>query len=177
MASKIFLLQVIATAEKYSFHNEYFQAELLLYRNHSIRISVKEFGEKDGKVAKTNRLRASINEAMILYYSISNLLFNQALKPEERQEIRKTIDKIKTISEESGHPQINKRYYLSEIYYYQVANQDKEALKFSHLYLKLVEEDGSQSSEQELAVAYGQLAQVNLRIGELVDAKCMPIKL
>jgi tetratricopeptide (TPR) repeat protein len=171
LASKNLLLQVISTAEKYSFHNEYFQAELLLYRNHSIRISVKEFEKKTEKLLKVNRLRASINEAMILYYSISNLLFNQAVKPEQRSGIREKIDKIKAISEDSGHPQIKKRYYLSEIYFSQISNQDEAALEFCLRYLNLVQEDRSQYSEQELAVAYGQLAQVYLRLGKLEEAR------
>ncbi|MCB0855533.1 MAG: tetratricopeptide repeat protein [Bacteroidetes bacterium] len=171
LASKNLLLQVISTAEKYSFHNEYFQAELLLYRNHSIRISVKEFEKKTDTLLKTNHLRASINEAMILYYSISNLLFNQAVKPEQRARIREQIDKIKAISDDSGHSQIKKRYFLSEIYFLQISNLHKEALEFCHKYLRLIQEDRSQYSEQEIAVAYGQLAQVYLRLGELDEAQ------
>lgn len=170
-ASKNLLLQVIATADKYSLHNENFQAELLLYRNHSIRTSVKEFEKKTESLLEANQLLASINEAMILYYSISNLLINQAIKPKQRDELRKTIDKIRDISVSTKHPLILKRYYLSEIYYMQSAHRDEEALTFCQKYLKLIKADRAQYSEQELAAAYGQLAQVNLRLHNLTEAK------
>lgn len=171
LASKNLLLQVIATARKYSLHNEYFQAELLLYRSHSIRTSVKEFEKKTQNLLEANRLRADLNEAMILYYSISNLLSNQELKPKQKEEVRRTINRIKEIAETTGHPQILKRHYLSEIYYLQTTFRDEEALVYCQKYLTLIREDRSQYSEQEVAVAYGQLAQVNLRLGNLEEAR------
>lgn len=170
LASKNILLQVIATAKKFELNEERFQASLLLYRNHSIRTSVKEFKKQTTELLEYNRLSSDINEGMILYYSISNLLVNQTLKEEEKEEVRKTIERLKEINDRTGHSLIRKLYYLSEIYYLQIANRDQEALSFCHKYLKLIQEDKTLYTSQSLAVAHGHLAQVYLRLGKLNEA-------
>ena len=170
LASKNILLQVISTAKKYDLHEEHFQASLLLYRNHSIRTSVKEFKKQTAELLEYNQLSSDVNEGMILYYSISNLLANQALKPEEKEDVRKTVERLKEINNRTGHPQIQKLYYLSEIYFLQIDNRDDEALTFCHRYLELIKKEKSLNTEQSLAAAHGHLAQVYLRLGKLKEA-------
>lgn len=171
LASKNLLQQVIATARKFDLYEEYFQAEMLLYRNQSIRTSVKEYKKQTANLLEINRLKASINEAMILYYSISNLLINKALKPGQKTEVRATIDQLQILCESTGHPQVQNLYYLSEIYYQQIDKQDQHALDFCHKYLSLVQEDKSLSSPQRLAVAFGHLAQVYMRLKQTDEAR------
>ncbi|WNJ20159.1 hypothetical protein [Pontibacter sp. G13] len=172
LASKNLLLQVISSAQKYDLYQELFEAELLLYRNMSIRSSVKEFEKKTAKLLAYNQLNASINEAMILYYSISNLILNKkTLKQEQIEEVRETIDRMKEICETTKHPQVQNLYFLSEIYYLQIVRKYKEALTFCQQYLELVSENNILRSDQRLATAYGQLTTVNLHLGNLEEAR------
>lgn len=171
LASKNLLMQVISTSKKFDLYEEYFQAEMLLYRNQSIRTSVKEYEKRTEQLLEINRLKASINEAMILYYSISNLLTHKALKAEQKKDVRSTIDQLKTLCDQTGHPHVQNLYFLSEIYFLQIARRDEEAVEFCHKYLDLIQSDPSLFSEQRLAVAFGHLAQVYLRLHQIEEAR------
>ncbi|MEO1451575.1 MAG: hypothetical protein AAFV07_18745, partial [Bacteroidota bacterium] len=114
---------------------------------------------------------SSVNEARILYYSSTNLLFNKSLKKEQREVVRSHIDQMKGLRERIDHPQIHSMYLLSEIYFHQIIQQDNRALSFCKQYLELVQSEEALSSPQTLATAYGHLAQVNLRLFHLEDAQ------
>ena len=145
-ASKNLLLQVVATARKYAFHHEQFLAELLLYRNHSVRTSAKEFEKNTEELLALNTRYAGINEAIILHYSISNVLANLTVEDEGLQEVREKVDRMQVIAELTAHPLVKNLYYQSEIAYLQVSGQYDDALDFCKKYLDLVNEDPSQHS-------------------------------
>ncbi|GAB4402468.1 MAG: hypothetical protein OHK0039_00520 [Bacteroidia bacterium] len=171
IAAKNLLLQVIAAAQKYDLYDEHFEAELLLARNLSVRTPVKEYEKHTQKLLQINRLKASIHEAQILYYSISNLLLNKVLKPDQKDEVRKQIDQMKGIADETHHPQVLNLYFLAEIYYLQIDSRDQEALAVCQQYVVLLQREPTLYSKQRLAVAYGHLAQVNLRLGRNAEAR------
>ncbi len=170
-ASKNLLLQVVATARKYEFHHEQFLAELLLYRNHSVRTSAKEFEKNTEDLLALNTRYAQINEAVILHYSISNTLSNLTVEDEGLEAVRHKVDRMKVITELTAHPLVKNFYYQSEIAYLQVAGQYPIALDFCKKYLELVNEDPSQHSLQRIAAANVHLAQVSLRLHLIADAE------
>lgn len=171
LAGKNLLQQVIATAQKHDLNDELFQAEMLLSRTQSVRLSVREYERHTARLLELNRLRASIQEAMILYYSISNLLGNKALKPDQQAEVRRAIDRMAAICTETQHPPIRHYYLLAEIYYHQVAHQYEAALNFCEQYLTLLKDEPELHTAQRLAMAYGQLAQVHLHLRQLDEAR------
>lgn len=171
LAARNILQQVSASARNHGLYEEEFQAEMLLYRNQSIRSSVREFSKQTDKLLQLNQMLSSVNEARILYYSTTNLLFNKSLKKEQREMVRSHIDQMKGLRERIDHPQIHSMYLLSEIYYHQIIQQDDLALSFCEQYLELVQKEEALSSPQTLATAYGHLAQVNLRLFHLEDAR------
>lgn len=170
-ASKNLLLQVISTAKHYEFHHELFLAELLMYRNSSVRTSVKDFEKRTQYLLDLNERYSQINEAIILNYSIANLLANFTVEEEELIEVRKKVDRMEEISSLTEHPLVRNLYYMSEIAYLQVAGKYEQALDFCKKYLVLINEDSSQYSEQRLAAANVNLAQVSLRLNEIEDAE------
>ncbi|RMG72874.1 MAG: hypothetical protein D6722_04640 [Bacteroidetes bacterium] len=171
LAGKNLLQQVIAQARRHDLNDELFQAEMLLSRTQSVRLSVREYEQHTQRLLELNRLRASIQEATILYYSISNLLGNQSLKPREQEEVRQSIDRMAAICEETQHPPIRHLYYLAEIYYHQVAHTYEQALAFCESYLDLLKREPELRTQQRLAAAYGQLAQVHLNLQQLEEAR------
>ena len=170
-AGRNLLQQVIATAKKYDLYEESFQAEMLLYRNLNIRLGVKDYQKLTDRLLDTNQLIAGINETRIRYYSISNRLLNQTLPPEEKQEVRQTIDRLQELAQGVNHPQIQHFYYLSEIYYRQIDNRDAEAIDFCHRYLALIQAHESLHTPQREAAIYVQLAQAHLRLRQLAQAQ------
>ncbi len=170
-AGRNLLQQVIATAHKYDLPEEAFQAEMLLYRNLNIRVGVKDYQKITDRLLEANQLIADIDEARIRYYSISNLLLNQTLKPHEKQELRATIDRLRELGDRVNHPQIHHFYYLSEVYYLQIDNRDAEAIDFCHKYLRLIEKHESLHTSQREAAIYVQLAQAHLRMRHLQQAR------
>lgn len=170
-ASKNLLQQVVAAARKYDFHHEQFLAELLLYRNHSVRTSVKEFEKNTEELLALNTRYAQINEAIILHYSISNLLVNLTLEDEALQEVRKKVDQMSIIATTTEHPMVKNLYYQSEIAYLQVSGQYQSALDFCKKYLEFVNHEPSQYSPQRVAAANVHLAQVSLRLHLVADAE------
>jgi hypothetical protein len=170
-ASKNLLLQVVAAARKYEFHHEQFLAELLLYRNLSVRTSVREFEKNTEELLLLNARYAQINEAIILHYSISNLLANLTVEDEGLVAVREKVDRMKGITESTGHPLVKNLYYQSEITYLQVSGKYPQALDFCKRYLELVNQDPSQYSLQRVAAANVHLAQVSLRIHMIDDAE------
>ncbi len=169
-ASKSLLLQVLATAKRFHFYEEEFQAEMLLYRNYSNRSSVLDFTKHSDRLLALNRLRFLLSQGTILYYRLSNLFAHQTLTVEELQEAREKIDELKNISTETSHPQIQSYYYLTEIYYNELAANDQAALRFGLAYRDLVHNTTEFASPQRIAVAEGYLGEIYLRIGQFEEA-------
>jgi hypothetical protein len=170
-AGRNLLQQVINTARKHDLLEEAFHGEMLQYRSLNIRVGVKDYQKLTERLLDVNQLIAGINEARIRYYSISNLLLNQTLTPDEKQEVRQTIDRLRELDQQVEHPQIQHVYYLSEIYYRQIDNRDAEAISFCHKYLHLTREHGSLHTPQREAAIYVQLAQAHLRLRHLSEAQ------
>lgn len=171
LGSKNLLLQVIASAQKYDLYTELFEAELLLYRYYGIRDSVKEFEKRTDKLLAENQQQALINEALILYHSVSNLLLHQTLEPQKQEEVRSTVSRIQHIYEETQHPTTRHVHYLSQIYFLQEVRQFEEALVYCQKYLDLLQSGKNKTSSQRVASAYVQLAIVSLQLGNLTDAQ------
>ena len=170
-ASKNLLLQVIATAKKYQLYDELFRAELLLYRKDGIRSSVKEFEKRTQALHSNNQSNALIHEGLILHYSISNLLLNRTTEMGQFSSLRKKIDRIKTISEQSSHPLVKQIYYLSENYYYQAQGNYQLALDYCQQYFDLLQKEKSLYSKQKEASAYVQLAEISMMLNRLSNAE------
>lgn len=175
-AGRNLLQQVISTAKKYDLLEEEFQAEMLLYRNLNIRLGVKDYQKLTERLLEVNQLIADIDEARIRYYSISNLLLNQTIKPDEKQEVRATIDRLSELGDRVNHPHIQHFYYLCEVYYLQIDNRDEEAIDFCHKYLRLIAENESLHTSQREAAIYVQLAQAHLRMRHLEQARLQGTK-
>ncbi|MEM6261635.1 MAG: hypothetical protein AAGI38_03935 [Bacteroidota bacterium] len=170
LASKNILQQVISSAKKYDLHEELFEAELLLFRNKSTKSSVLEFERQAQSLLALNEKSAMVNEALILHYAISNLIFNRTLKQDELEDVRKRIDRMLSIAEQTQHPRAENAYYLSEVYYYQIQGDLNLALHFCKKYRDLIEKTPSQYTKARLGGAYLQLAQVALQVGKLEEA-------
>jgi tetratricopeptide (TPR) repeat protein len=171
LASRNLLQQVISSARKFQFHDILFQAELLLYRNYSIRTSVTEFEKQTAELLEMNRTNALINEAQILHYAISNLLLNLTPEKEQLTDVRKQVDRMREISEITGHPLVKNVYYRSEIYYLQVAAQYEAAISFCKKYIDLLKTEPSQYSQTLMGGAYIQLAQTSLQLGRIAESR------
>lgn len=164
---KNLLLQVISHAKKLDLEEERFQAELLLYRFQNIKSSVKDFEKQTATLLELNKIRSLVAEAQILHYSIKNLLNSRTLDPEALQNVRKEVDRIGEIVKETEHPSAKYVYFLSEIYYHQITEQADQAYAFCQKYLNLIQHTPSQYTAQRVAIAYTQLAQVSLLLGNL----------
>lgn len=164
---KNLLLQVISNAKKLDLEEERFQAELLLYRFQNIKSSVKDFEKQTEMLLELNRIRSLVAEAQILHYAIKNLLNSRTLDPEAILGVRINVDRIRDIVEETDHPSAKYVYFLSEIYYFQVTEQADPAYAFCQKYLNLIQHTPSQYTPQRVAIAYTQLAQVSLLLGNL----------
>lgn len=169
-AGKNLLQNIISTAKKSDLLEEAYQAERLLYRNLNIRMGVKDYQKLTERLLSSNQLLMTIEEARILYYSVANLLQNQTLKEEEKENVRQTIDRLADLAGQTRHPQVQHLYYLSEVYYQQIDEADEQALDFCLQYLELIQQNEHLYTPQREAVAYGQLAQVHLRLLRLEEA-------
>lgn len=171
-ASKNLLLQVVSQTRKYSLHNGHFQAKLLLHRNQSINMSVKEFQKRSATLLELNRISSMVNEAAILHYSVNNIISHQTIDDEAKlRELEAKIERIKEVSEETGSPMARYYYLFSNIVYLQYNNQYSKAFEFCKQYLDLVEEEAAVSSEQRKASANFQTAEVSLHMGNMDEAK------
>lgn len=172
LASKNLLLQVIASAKKFSQHNERFLAELLLHRNQSINVSVKEFQKRSEQLLRLNEINHLVNEAAILHYSITNILTIQTLnEDEELAAIQSRVDRIRVISEQTESPLAQYYYLLSQILFLQYSFRFADALEYCKMQLKLVQKEPSVHSKQRLGSAYFQLTETSLRMGDFVQAR------
>ena len=170
-ASKNLLQQVISTAKKYDLTDVLFQAELLLYRHNTILTSVKEHEKRTQALINSNDTITQINEATILHYHISNLLLHKTPKPEELAQIRKHIDRMAAIAEETDHPLIRSMYYLTENYFFQIKGDFQQALDFAYKYLDILQKEASIHSPSKVISAYVQLAKISIQLGNNVEAR------
>lgn len=170
-AGRNMLLQCIATAKRYELYQELFQAEFLMYRLLSVRVSADEFEEDWVKVQEINKRSSDINEALVLHYYLSNLLARKSLNKEQLQEVRTQLDRIKEIAESTQHALSLNAHYLSEIYYLQVTGDYQHAFIFCEKYLQLIQDNPIYYTKGRLGNAYIQVAQVALELGKWEDAK------
>lgn len=170
-AGRSLLMQCIATARKYELYQELFQAEMLMYRHASIRVSADEYGEKVIHIQQLNQKSTDINEALILHYHTTNSLLHKTLDLDALMLIRKQIDRILAISEKTQHPLVWNAHYLSEVYYYQVMSDFDTASIFSKKYLELIRSYPIYYTRQHLANAQIQLAQISLQLGSVEIAE------
>jgi tetratricopeptide (TPR) repeat protein len=172
LASRNILLQVITTTRKFSLHSEYFQASLLLHRNQSINLSVKEFQKKSEELIELNRITGLVNEAAILHYSVTNVLTSQTISDkEELASIESKVNRIGEVAEITSSPLAKYYFYLSKILLLQYNFQYAEALEYCKLQLDLIKEDPAVHSQQRLGSAYFQLTETSLRQGDLEEAQ------
>ena len=170
-ASKNLLLQVISTTKKFSLHNERFQAEFLLHRNQSINMSVREFQKRSRNLIELNHQTYLINKAAILHYSLTNIFINQTIDDEERlQKIREEIREIESIANDTSSPMAHYYFLLTNILFLQYTNKYKEAYEYCLKYLTLVRDEPSVNSQQRLANAHFQLAEVCLHMADMDQA-------
>lgn len=170
-ASKNLLFQVISTAKKYQLHEEWFQAELLLYRKDGIRSTVKEFEKRTEHLLAQNEQHAGINEALILHYSLSNVLQNRSITTERQKHIQKQIKRIHEIAQATEHALVWQIYYLSENYYQQAQGAYEAALTYCQRYFDLLNHEKSLYSKQKEAGAYVQMAEISVMLAQLDKAQ------
>lgn len=166
-AGRSLLMQCIATAQKYELYQELFQAEMLMYRYASIRVSSDKYTEQVINMQTLNQKNRDINEALILHYHTTNSLLNKTLDLDELAQIRKQIDMIAAISERTSHPLMWNAHYLSEVYYYQIISDFDTAWTFSKKYLELIQTCPIYFTGQRLANAHIQFAQISLQLGRV----------
>lgn len=169
-ASKNLLLQAISATKKFSLHNERYHAEMLLHRNQSINMSVREFQKRTTNLLALNEVNYKVNKAAILHYSVTNVLTHKSLKDDELTEIDQKIEHIGEIAEETGSPLARYYYFLSKILYLQYEYRYEEALEYCKKHLELIAEEPSVHSRQRLGSAYFQLTETSLRKGDLGEA-------
>ncbi|MDX1906256.1 MAG: hypothetical protein SF053_04420 [Bacteroidia bacterium] len=170
-AGRHLLLQVSAQAHQYDLHEEYFQAEMLLYRNMSIRTSVKDYARHTEQLLAANRTSSLIHEAIILQHHISNLLLHKTLKEEEMAAVEAKVERIAAIAQETMHPAAQTAWYLSANYFHQTNGQYETARSFCLRYLELLETHAVSPSAQALAGAHVQLAKIGLQLGNIPAAR------
>lgn len=171
-ASKNLLQQVISTTKKYSLHNEHYNAEMLLHRNQSINMSVREFQKHTDKLLELNSINYQVNEAAILHYSVTNFLTRMSKSdPEILKEIQKKIQRIQEVSIATGSPLAQYYYLLSSILFLQYEFRFQEAMEFCKRHLELVQNQPAVHSKQRLGSAYFQLTETSLRSANLVEAQ------
>lgn len=166
-SSKNLLMQVISTSKKFSLHNEEFWSAMLLHRNQSINMSVREFQKSTTDLLKLNEINFRVNEAAILHYSITNTLTQRSLKEDELREMDERIRQIERISEETGSALARYYFLLSRVLYLQYTYDYAEAVRFGEEYLKLVKDEPSVRSAQRQGSAMFQLTESYMRKGDL----------
>jgi tetratricopeptide (TPR) repeat protein len=171
LAGKNILSQVINTSKKYNLHSEGFEAELLLYRNLSTRISVREHQKQTQRILDLNRKRALVDEAVILHYAVTNMLSNKTLKKASVEAMRQQIDRMGVIAGETDHPLTENYYYLAEIYFHQAIHNPKDARNYCEAYLGLLDREQTLYTPSRMGGAYIQLAQINIELGDLDAAQ------
>ncbi len=170
-AGRTLLMQCITTAKKYELYQELFQAEMLMYRHASVRVSSDEYGEQVVHIQELNQKNTDINEALILHYHTTNSLLHKTLDAEALAFIRQQIDRISVISAKTKHPLVWNAHYLSEVYYYQVVSDFDTAWTYSKKYLELIQSFPIYYTRQRLANAHIQLSQVSLQLGKVEVAE------
>lgn len=171
-ASRNLLLQVVAQTRKFSLHDEHFKAKLLLHRSQSINMSVKEFQKRSDKLLEFNRISFLVNEAAILHYSVNNIISHQTIDDEAKlKKLEEKIDRIKEVSEITQSPMARYYYLLTIIVYLQYNNRYSQAFEFCKEYLELVENEPSVTSQQRLANAHFQTAEVSLHMANMEAAR------
>lgn len=170
-AGQTLLYHVISEAKRYDLTDEWFQAELLLYRVQSVLSSVAEFERQTQELLVMNHKRGLINEALILHNAVKNLITSMTLDDQQQVEVRAKVDRIRQIEEETGHPSVRNVYYLSEIYYLQVTDHYEEELVFCRKYLELLQKHPEHYSSRHITSAYAHLQQVLLQLGRLDEAR------
>jgi tetratricopeptide (TPR) repeat protein len=171
LGSKNLLLQVIASSKKYSLHNEEFWASMLLHRNQSINMSVREFQKSTTELLKLNEINHRVNEAAILHYAVTNVLTQRSLKEDEFAQIKDSIAQIETIARETASPLARYYFLLSRVLYLQSTYDYAEAVEYGEEYLQLVQNEPSVRSAQRLGSARFQLTESYLRKGDLALAE------
>ncbi|MEL6652093.1 MAG: hypothetical protein AAFQ87_14930 [Bacteroidota bacterium] len=170
-ASRNLLFQVISSARKFDLYHESFQAELLLYRHHSVLTSLKDFQKRTESLLQANRTQYLIDEALIIQYYIANLMLNKTLKEEELAEVREKVDQMSEIAAETQHPLVLSGYYLTENFFLQTVGKFAEAREFGKKYLEQLQKEENKTTPQRIANAYVQLAKVSLQLQEPQNAR------
>lgn len=145
---------------------------MLLHRNQSINMSVREFQKRTEELLKLNEVNYKVNEAAILHYSVTNFLTSVSKSDENiLAEIAEKIELIRTVSEETGSPLAKYYYLLSNILFLQYNYKFSEARDFCKLHLDLVQNYPAVHSQQRLGSAYFQLTETTFRSGSLDEAE------
>jgi tetratricopeptide (TPR) repeat protein len=171
LASKNLLLQVIATSKKFSLHNEHFWAEMLLHRNQSINMSVKEFGKHSETLLELNEVNFLVNQSAILHYAVTNVLTQSSIRDEDLHNIVGQIDQIKKIADKTESPMAKYYFILSKVLYLQYTYDYVEAQKYCRMQLDLIRKEPAVRSKQRLGNAYFQLTVTAMRKGDLKEAQ------
>lgn len=169
-ASKNLLLQVISSSKKFGMHNEHYRAEMLLHRNQSINMSVREFQKRTQNLLQLNEVNHKVNQAAIIHYSVTNILTHKSLKDEELIDIDSQIEQIGQIANDTKSTLATYYYFLSKILFLQYAYRYEEALEYCKKHLELIQNEPAVHSKQRLGSAYFQLTETSLRSGDLSQA-------
>jgi tetratricopeptide (TPR) repeat protein len=171
LSSKNLLLQVIATSKKFSLHNEEYWSGMLLHRNQSINMSVREFQKRTTELLRLNEINYRVNEAAILHYSVTNVLTQRSLKEDEFEEIDVRIQRIEQVAKETGSPLARYYFLLSRVMFLQYTYRYAEAVTYGEEYLALVQSEPAVQSKQRQGSAMFQLTESYLRKGDLLLAE------
>ena len=171
-ASKNLLEQVIGSARKFYFMDEWFYARMLLFRHSCNSLTEHELMKEVDELQHLRHLVSRSQEAGILYYRLSGLLASTTLREEkEFSDARNTLEILKDIWLETQIPQTGSYYLKAAIYYYQITNDYAEALKYCQQLLELVRTAPALQSQQREGAALLQLSEVCLRAGEFKRAE------
>jgi hypothetical protein len=171
-ASKNLLEQVIASAKRFYFMDEWFYARMLLFRHSCNSLTGTELMKEVEELQQLRQFVSKLQEAGILYYRLSGLLASTTLKEEkEFLDARNTIEVLRLIWKETSIPQTGFYYLKTAIYYYQITYDYSEALTYSQELLELVRTAPALQSHQREGAALLQLSEVCLRAGEFKRAE------
>lgn len=170
--SKNILLQAISTSKKFSLHGPHFRAAMLLHRNQSINVSVREFQSRSEDLLELNKITYLVNEAAILHYSVVNIVTNVTKTDDEMlEDLSRKLERIEEVAESTDSPMALYYHYLSQIVFSQYINQYKKAQDFCKKYLDLIESEPSVHSSQRMGSALYQMAEVSFKLGDLAEAR------
>jgi hypothetical protein len=170
-ASKNILEQVITMARKYHFIDEWFQAQMLMFRHNCSSLNATDLMREVDDLKNLSLKAASLHEAGVLYYQLSAHLATTTLKKaSEFKDARKIMERLKAIWDFTHAPMAGFYFLKIAIYYTQITSEFKDARAYGQQLLELVRTEPALKSKQREGAALLQMSEICLRSGELSRA-------